>query len=404
MRNNSATRSATFVESTLTLVFWLCASLLIMQPVHLYFTDEITQFFNFKIVSKETLFETFIIAYIFAMVVSLFISRIICHTYILCIGLSAVLIATMLLFSIPAFVSAAVFGGGLGLIPASAVCSVVEKLGISSRVRQRGKNLDRAHAQCVRPVGMYIFIPVVATLAIIVKSIFGIFFVVIFSCISIVVLLIRKKNFGFFTSKPTFKESLSGTLANGMFYLVLFMLVFISLIDVSVFYYVPHVVQDYVLHDVKNMTALVLLVMLIGRIAMIVFTELTLIHIPPRRILVLSSCAIGVAVFILSLARNDKAKIILLFVIALSLSVAFPSLIKSMAKFTSFSVLPVSVVGMALVGNSVTMVSYTYFFPYVLQTNRIMLFYSLCVVAFVFLALLFFIISRRKKLEIDDGT
>ncbi len=401
----STTSTTIFIESTLTLVFWLCASMLIMQPIHLYFTDEITQFFNLKIVSREILFISFISAYIFAMFASLFISRVLYHTYVLSLALGFVLIATVLFFTIPSFVSVVIFALGLGLIPASAVCSVVERLDItSSSQEQRKKSVERFSTKRVRPVGMYIMLPVIATLAFIVKSIVGIFFFIVILCVCIVVLLLKHKNFGFFTSVPTLRASIAGTIGNGMFYLVLFILVVVSLIDMSVFYYVPYVVQEYVVDDAKNMTALLFLIMFIGRIAMIMFTELTLIHVPPRRIFLLSACSIGFSMLLLLFAHDAQAKIIVLFVIMSSLSVTFPSLIKSMAKFIPFSVLPTSVISMALIGNMVTMVSYAYFFPYVLRTNRTMLFSSVFVLSFMFAAFLFFIFSRREKLVQADET
>ncbi len=401
--SNATTGYTTFVESTLTLTFWLCASLLIMQPARLYFTHDIAQFFNFESgADYEALFMPFVYAYTASLLLSLFLVRVVSHVHVLALALIFLFIlGTVLVFSMPSFLSAVLFGIALGLIPAPAVCSVVEKLGVSPSARQQ-KNL--VSLQPVRPVGMYILIPVIATLSISVKHPVALLLIVCLVCLSILFLLLKTRRFGFFTSAPTLKESLTGTLANGMSSLVIFMLVLVSLIDVFVLYYVPHVVQAYAPHDVKNTTALVLLIMLMVRIAMIVFAELTLIRIAPRRMLVLSALAIVISALMVSVARDEQTKLIVLFVLSSSLSVVFPSLIKSMAKFTPFSVLPTSIVCMALVGNLVTMLGTTYFFPYALHTQSIVFFCTLFAAAFLALALLFFAISRRKKLVVKNGT
>lgn len=390
-------------ESMLIFVFWMLSSMLIMQQAKAYFSDEVLRIFyaeNFSASGMGSVFWYFMASFMAGMLLCVYLSRKVCHALVLCAGVLFGAIGYLIMLYAFAPLGALVFGASLGLIPAPSVCAIMEKISMD---KKSGAVFVAAQ---LRPVGLYVIIPVAIASIVAIDSKEGLAIVVSLLAVVTAGLLLFTKSFGRSKSCFTAADIVRGVFGNGMFYLTGGLLLVASFLDVFIMYHLSSVIQAYFYDaDAAQITAAVLLMLLWVRVFMVAFAELALSRIPGRRVLVFSGAAVGLALlmFKLPMDNSEEAKILWLFALSVSLSVVFPALIKSAAVYAPMRALPVFMTIIVIACSVVALLVDIYAFPAAARQNAEVQVYVIAGAAFIALTLLFFAASRLKKKATSDA-
>ncbi len=397
--------------SMLTLSLWLLASFLVMPIAKMYIGPAIVQFFHVELTSykaEKIFFITFLV-YNGSMVLTFFITYFIKYRHVLYIGISFLGVGIILLM-VSIFFAGLFISIGLGIVSIPAISSVSFymrnthwNVSIDGEVHAyrgeiqflKNKKNRVLPKHVVHPIGAFIGIPLLVGLTIFLQNIVAVALVGVVVVGILLYLLFSVSDFGDIVSKSSVAKIYKSILKNSMAHLIIVLMFLVTIMDMLTIYKIPILLLPY-LNGENTLTAVVLLFLIISRVTMILFSELTLVQIPPRRLVFFSGFSVGVLSVILMFPLDNKSQVLVFFTASLMLSVIFPAILKSIAQFVQFSVLPFMNVIIILMVNIVMVGVYKYLFPQLSARIVFQRLYVILGLIFIVFSIVFFLVSYRR--------